>query len=574
MAKNISKYSSLGKQTPKLVQKFDGPTLDLMCAFAISNNEKIKKSHLRNLKELMSRIDISDYNDTRINKIEFINKILDARLNKNLEDPRLILAYITGGALVEEPPIDVESFSELTSDELMWINSTISDALSYSAMDKNAKDLIEMISKYQSGEYKYKKDAMNDFAELIEKTQTDIRNFESQSQLDEDIFFLSRDYEDTMRMYYRKHNSPSNKLLCGMRGFNFMLNGGFESDRVYLYFGLQGEGKSSTLLNLALQITRYNPHVKPKDPEKIPCVVMLSMENSGQETVERIWNMTVTVDDMSKYDEDDFTEMMFHHNPETNIEFVHIYRPANSENTNYLYKICDVLKDKGYEVICVVQDYVKVIRPVEYTGELRLDLGNVIKEFKVFATNKHIPVITASQLNRDGARHIDEARRSNKADLVLLLGRDNIGESMVMLDYADGAYIIAPEVDYNGDRYLGVQRIKARYRTDGVASIEYLYQPYNKFFPLTLLEDELSTETVFKQSMRPPVETNGIPNAQTLTNVSNVVNAGPCDLRVDNKPSNSNLSGVLGMQGTIYRYPNMDDIIKPKPWCPITIVEE
>lgn len=49
-----------------------------------------------------------------------------------------------------------------------------------------------------------------------------------------------------------------------MVGLNYLLGGGFENARVYGFFGLQGEGKSLTLLNLALQLKKYNKTIKPK----------------------------------------------------------------------------------------------------------------------------------------------------------------------------------------------------------------------------------------------------------------------------------------------------------------------
>ena len=47
-----------------------------------------------------------------------------------------------------------------------------------------------------------------------------------------------------------------------MIGFNHLLGGGFEGTKVYCLYGLQGEGKSTTLLNLALQIKQYNKRYK------------------------------------------------------------------------------------------------------------------------------------------------------------------------------------------------------------------------------------------------------------------------------------------------------------------------
>jgi replicative DNA helicase len=512
---DVKRFSSRGNKKHKVIQKFDSATLDLMCALAISNKDCVTTTQLRNLETLMNSIDKSDYNDDRINKIEFIEKVLDAKLNKKLRDPRLILSYIKGGALQEKLLVDLESFSDLTPEELEWINSTISDALSFYCMDENAKKLITMISKYQSGEYDHKADAMKEFSELISKANSDIRLYDSGFDKN-DMFILSRDSEESMRGYYKENSEASNKLRCGMAGLNDMLNGGFESRRTYLFFGLQGEGKSSTLLNLGLQIRRYNPNIVAKDPTKKPCVVMLSMENFNKETAERIWNMTARPENMTDYSEDEYIDILYDVNKPTNIEFIHVSRPPDSENTSFLYSMYDKLYDDGFEPICLIMDYVKVIKPTEYSPELRIALGNVVKEFTAFAKEKGIPVITASQINRDGVRRVDEGRKTNKSDLVSLLGRDTVGESMIMIDFADAVFMIAPEIDYNGDKYLGISRVKGRFRQDGIASIDHLYQPYDKYLPLKLVEDEFTVENAYKNSMKPQVPQNSINGATTI----------------------------------------------------------
>ena len=55
---------------------------------------------------------------------------------------------------------------------------------------------------------------------------------------------------------YNRAIDGSTKLKTGIQAINRSLNGGFENDRCYIYLGLPGEGKSSTLLNLTLQIKR------------------------------------------------------------------------------------------------------------------------------------------------------------------------------------------------------------------------------------------------------------------------------------------------------------------------------
>ena len=266
------------------------------------------------------------------------------------------------------------------------------------------------------------------------------------------------DYENSMRQTYKKLTSPSNKLRFGVQALNALTGGGVESGRVYTILGLPGEGKSATMLDMAIQLKKYNADYKCKDPTKKPCIVLLTMENSVTETIERIFSMCNNGDSMINYTEDQAldilrTEGCLKVDSADPVNIFIIYQPNLSKDTSYLYDMVEDLEDEGYETICVLQDYIKRIRSADgnFGGDLRLQLGAVINEFRVFATLKDIPVITASQLNREATRHIDEGRQLNKGDLVRLLGRSNIGESNLILENSDWVAMIAPEYDSDGN---------------------------------------------------------------------------------------------------------------------------
>ena len=156
------------------------------------------------------------------------------------------------------------------------------------------------------------------------------------------------------------------------------------------------------------------------------------------------------------------------------------------------------LEDDGYEMIALVQDYIMRIRSADITnGDMRIELGAIMDEFKVFASIKDIPVITASQLNRDAATKVDEGRKVNKADLVRLLGRSNTGESMMMINNADFVSLLAVEFDANGNKYLGTQVVKSRFKM--IRQFCYL-----AFVNGSMLmdEDEASAIPTFRDTLR------------------------------------------------------------------------
>jgi len=56
--------------------------------------------------------------------------------------------------------------------------------------------------------------------------------------------------ETTVPDIHKYVTSPSYKLVTGMQGFNAMLGGGFQKERVYSFFGASGSGKTTTLENI------------------------------------------------------------------------------------------------------------------------------------------------------------------------------------------------------------------------------------------------------------------------------------------------------------------------------------
>lgn len=505
----------------KVDVNFDITSLDVMCSYIVSNNRNITRGNVINLRNLILLIDMNNYsNDTeRLKRFDFILKGIDARLNYNLTNTDMIVSHIAGGIGCTT---DIK-YNQLNNDELNWVNQTVSETLKYSIIYNDVDRGLALLTKFKSTDYAYRGPVVKEIEQWISDIQVKFRNAKA-DDVSNMTFSLSGDnFINTMRETYRLLSSPSNRLKFGTQGLNALTGGGVEAARVYTLLGLPSEGKSSTLLDIAIQIKRYNKKYICKDPTKRPCVVLLIMENDIKESVQRLFSMCVG-QDMLNYSEDEFIDVLktsgnMKLSNDDPIDIIIKFKPNMSVDTSYIYDLTEDLEDEGYEVIALVQDYIKSIRSVNgnYGGELRLQLGAVINEFKVFAMLKNIPVITASQLNRTAASNIDEAKKTNKADLVRLLGRSNVGESHLILENSDWVGLIAPEYDRDGNKYLGVQRVKSRYYIPG--DFAYAYLPYMKG-TIKFIEDYYSAVPVHKLSMREPVElNNGIPNnAQGIVN--------------------------------------------------------
>lgn len=504
------KYSGHGHKVSKMDNKIrlslDLSTLNMFCSYIISENRNIKRSQLINMRNLFEVMDLSEYTDNeKAKRVSFIQKGLDARLVHGLTSTEMIIKHINGGFL-DNDLIDLKSFTGMSNAELTWINGTVAKSLDYAFIYTDVDRIIDAAMKFKGSEYNSKDEAALEFKRLIIAMNSEFRRHESRAIADDRFSLLQEPFETSIRDVHESLSNPSCKLKTCMQGMNEMLNGGFEGERVYFYFGLPGEGKSTTLLDLAIQIKSANRDFKPKDPTKIPCVVFLTMENSVRETVERMWDMLCDREDMTHYSVEEVMQILreegeLYLSGDNPIDIVIKFVPGESVDTSYLYTLVEDLEDDGYECICLIQDYVKKIRSVyNSNAEIRVQYGSVVNEFKTFATIKDIPVISASQLNRDATKHIDEGRKTNKTDLVRLLGRSNIGESQLILENIDAGFLIAPEYDMDGNKYLGIQKIKSRFKPTILTNI---YQPYIVRCAIKMTEDIYEQIPVYKTTMRP-----------------------------------------------------------------------
>ena len=467
-------------------------TIILYANYILKTIHTSNRGVLTDLRELLTMIDpgknFSVEQVRERNSYFFLKQLLDARL-KGYENRDILMEAALNGLDVKNifPLRKLEE--PLGSNELAFIEQNIGNNrnsfYTQSIMSTMYTQYSDFAIANETEKFKILKDVQKQIVDVNRKIKENV----CVSSVSESLS-LSNDeqFEATVAHMYNRAIDGSTKLKTGIQAINRSLNGGFENDRCYIYLGLPGEGKSSTLLNLTLQIKGNNKDIVTKDPTKRPTILFLTMENTLNETLERVFSILVSDDDISEFGGHKEIMQLLRQNGlgvsnDSPIDIEFRYVPSNSVDTDYLYTIYDEMSANGQEVVCLVQDYIKRIRPRDFKlmgGDMRIALGAVVDEFKEFAVAKHIPVITASQLNRDAAKIIDEGRKSSEADLVRKVGRANIGESTLITENADSAFILVPEDGADGRKYLGMANAKKRFKTQ---SSQFFYLPYSKERP-------------------------------------------------------------------------------------------
>lgn len=489
-----------------LTQKLSYVLLDLICSYLISDNRSIRTKGYANIETLISLINMEDYKtESDIERLDFIRFGLDARIRYGLVNGAQVRDYIFSNDVNHAGNYNI-NIQEMSNKDVTYVDETVTNLLDSAAFAAYIHSFDNFGKDFDNANSYQKKQIIDAWKEQIATCSTMIRNNKVNKAEEEFVSLREGIFEDYAKDTHAYISNSSSRLSTGMYAMNCLLGGGFENGRVYGFFGLQGEGKSTTLLNFATQIKDFNRKYKTKDPTKKPAVVYLTLENTKRETFTRLFSMSTGKGRMIDYDAEDSIRMMRESGlkvtDDNPIDIIIKYKPSNTVTTAYLYELADELAEYNYEVICYIVDYINVIRSVESfsASEERLRLGAVINEFKTIASTMDIPILTAGQLNREANKKVDELRDKGNLNLLGAIDRSNLGESMLILNNLDAAFIITPSmIRSTNEKYLSIKLVKQRY-TPNIKPLNYsygIYHPYDSIDGIKLVNDVNAHEPAF-----------------------------------------------------------------------------
>lgn len=301
------------------------------------------------------------------------------------------------------------------------------------------------------------------YLSIFEKAINEIRDAQAETTETESDFIIGKtdpnnqalvQSKDNIAKFVSLYQRPSNRLRSGIKQLNNLINGGFEGSRVYTFAAPPKRFKSGILLNLAISIAKYNGDYKPKNPKLKPLVLYLSMENSAHETANRIYKYITgdpkgfTNDNINK---NDAAIVLDNYLNDSDVYIGVAYRNSAKYTTSLLDDLYAQYKAKGFEIICVVQDYLRRINSnrVEVWGDMRLNMGAVMDEFEIFAKTYEIPVITAAQLNRRSYEILENYANMGRTDAAKELNLNQIADSNLIVENTDYMFIINREELFN-----------------------------------------------------------------------------------------------------------------------------
>lgn len=523
-----SRHKPQRSQQIKMV--IDVRTLDILCRYIMSTSAYVRMNNISNLGKMIRNLDPNTYiqEGEKVQRINFLLRALEARLDYKLTDIDMVWMHINDNIETNIDFID-RDFRELSRHEIEWVDKMVSETLQYFFVYDATDDLLDLCTRIRNSDYNTRGVLIQEFEEKIDDLKTQFRKSRVENNSTEMTFSLrSGVFEQAVTDTYNIVTSPSRRLVTGMQGLNEMLGGGFENTRVYMFVGITGVGKSVTLLNLIWQIKKYNRDYKTKDPTKTPCIVLLTMENTVVETITRLFDIAVEESmGMANYSLDEVLRKLREEGELTlsgdnPIDIVIKYKADHSIDTDWLYGMANDLEDDGYELICLVQDHVGRIRSSMNYSEQRFELGQVVNDFKIFAAEKDIPVISNTHFNREAMKLVDDAmNRSLATDVTKKLGKGLTAESVQMQNNLDMSISINTDYDAEGNKYMAF--FTAKMRDKGQRN--YIAQPFVYGSGIRLVED-YGTVPMFKESLHQNVDINRVVSIRTTSSsaISGVTN--------------------------------------------------
>lgn len=507
-------YVKMLKRKDKLIIHADLDTLDLYCEYLLNyENRTINYSNLSNVKDYFARVSEDSFkqNEAKMARYLFITYFLEARLDKGVVSPKLCIQYVYDhaskkyAAIIKRDIIEGIEHNHMGKKDIEFMNSMVYSQLNMIFMHEYNDAMMKLLGDLKNNEFGREAEDCDNAIRLFQGLLNELTKAQRKSKQENRFNLTDEDHFNAIMLEGAERAlSTSHYLQTGWQGMNKMLNGGFEDARLYNFIGATGGFKSGLLLNLMKQIKLYNKGRSHKDPTKRPTILFLSQENNIWETFLRIYGIFGGTDIKSHKPKEIIQIMkkggfsIVQDDQDIDIEFR--YYGNMDISVPDIKGIVEELDNSGKEVICVIQDYIERLRPPMMSAEKRNALADISNQMHDLAIELDIPIITASQFNREGVAIIEEQREKGNTDIGRKVGTGNISESFGMLKNFDVNIAIVVEYDSSEERYyLSFRRLK--FRGDTTTSIDYFLQPFAGKNTQIQLMDDISTGPLYRLSL-------------------------------------------------------------------------
>jgi replicative DNA helicase len=477
------------------------------------------KNFYKNVRDLFARFNELTYrNDIdKDTRVFLIQRITDTVIANNVPNKETLLSTIDVSGKYQDKATELLNslFNASISDaEMKETDRKISLQLKFSVIDDGLSDkLISSINSIKSESYDDLGKTIGQIEDSIANLDRNFKNYrEAIEEANNTVSLSSDEFLGSLNKYIEEEKNPNTRVRTGIKLFNQILDGGWQNENVYCALGVAKGWKSGFLLSSAIWAKTFND-LKPKDPTKKPIILYLTLENSLRLTTGRL----ISYCRGNSYDVKKCTlnevattlqqSEIFTPNDASKPEIVMMYKSNKSVSVDDIKSIIDDFYKNGKEVVFLVIDYMKRIKPVEKAKDLRFDLSSIADDLHTLAVEKHIPILTAMQMNRMAISELDQATSfEQKIQALNRIGGSNVGESIDIIQNVDFAFTVARTVDAklneqgvveSVDKFLTVKVVANRNKN--VVDVDSFTQRFLEGNDMRLVEDadaDVSTSIV------------------------------------------------------------------------------
>lgn len=478
-------------QSDKISIQFDVGILNALIKFCLC--DFVTRSRINALYKLLKETSADLYkNDADIrDRIIILQKLTEAIIEKNISDMDLLHSDVMancGDAVTTLGKINLER-NQLNPSDADVLADNVDIRLQSVFIYKKRQSIIDDLLALDSIKCVSYVAVIDRLKKNLSELLGHLMSNEKEGALLRTFAFSDTDVEDKVNKIVSNLQKPTAILQTGIRALNKILAPGFQGGRLYCFIGCTGKFKSGTLINLADQIRKYNPQVRAVENGRRKTILYVTMENSVNETVERIVDMYSDIDDdILDMTTEDVLKILrekgqFVFTDTDGIDIDIRYYPNLEICVADLGVIYQELLELGKDPIAIILDYIARIESNQpNNGDERLRITYAAKNLHALAEELNIPIITAMQVNREGNAILDAAMRENKQDLAQLIGPSNVGLAWGLNEEVDWLCFIYPERQkVTGQLFLSFKLWKIRGKRKRKA-IGIGVEPYADYF--------------------------------------------------------------------------------------------
>lgn len=445
-------------------------TLELSLYYLLSI-PLIHKKFIKNIKDLLNMMDKTPYqnDDYQIFVIRAIEFTADLRgrgasnfkyIKSQLEQSGLDKNYVA-------KIYDDMSQNELSKEEYDNIVRVISDYVDYAYLYIARPLVMQCYDELISSNGNILSNAIAKLKKELESVVSHMRVADTSTNENNEIDFDGKGSKipitDINRTYDNAHN-PSKIFVTGLRELNRILNGGFQRGRTYIWYAPTNSFKSAILLYNALWIMEFNKDAKPKFPNKKLGILLLNMENSADETLERMFSIYSNGSDVKEVDKETWVnEFPIMQERWNDFRFYIRYVSPGITPIEIESYVKELEEEKNVEICTVILDHLGNVGYVTKRAETYNAIKDTTYALSHWAKENDILLITAMHTNSEFDAKLAEAQEAGQTNLVRKMGRHCIADAKAIDRVVDESiYILKEWNPYDSQWYIGFKRGKVR----------------------------------------------------------------------------------------------------------------